>query len=266
MLVPFYLVFLFCFLYKGMINGNLFYIREANPWSLLLSACGMDGYLLYCIPSYYSIGEWFLGAIVLLYLCYPIIQRAVNRAWWAVQLVITALFGLVHWMVETGEYANFFTIDWTRNLVVCLFSFVTGISLIRNAKYLKKIYVFIPSLLLMVVLLFVHIPGTPSAVNWVMAAVTFVVLLDVGSYLGEGRIYHLLRKFSALTFGMYLVHHMLIVFIMPGWNPADPGVAFATYAAVVLLTAVFSKVLAVVVDAVYGSRFFRWIEKRCTGC
>lgn len=265
MLVPFYLVFAFCFLYKGMINGNLFYIREASPWSLLLSACGMDGYLLYRIPSYYSIGEWFLGAIVLLYLCYPIVQWAVDRAWWAVQLAVTALFGGVIWLVDTGAYANYFTIEWPRNLAVCLFSFVTGISLMRNAKYLKKIYVFIPLLVLLVVLLFVRIPGLPSVVNWFVAAVAFAVLLDLGSYLGEGGVYPLIRKLSELTFGMYLVHHVLIVFIVPGWNPSDPGMALTTYAAVVLLTLIFSKMLSVVVDAVYKSRPFRWLEKYCTG-
>ena len=249
-----------------MINGRLFYIENASPATLLLSAFGLDGYFLYRIPSYYSIGEWFLGAIVLLYLLYPIFQWAINRLWWMTWLFSAALFGIVHWLVDANLYSNLFQIDWTRNLIVCQFSFITGMCLIRNSKHLKNVFVFFVSISIAVVLLFIRIPGMPHAVNWFTAIVLFIVLLNVGNWLGEGRVYSFVRRFSSLTHGMYLVHHMLIVRIIPGWNPSNPAVALATYAMIVLLTLIFSKILEIIVREVNNSRLLQWVEKHCTRC
>lgn len=42
---------------------------------MLLSLLGMDGYFQYRGPNYYLIGEWFFGAIVFLYILYPLFAK-----------------------------------------------------------------------------------------------------------------------------------------------------------------------------------------------
>lgn len=264
-LVPFYLVFLALFLIKAVARGRLFPADGPAPWTLFLSAAGMDGFLLYRIPSYYSIGEWFLGAIVLLYLAYPVLQRAMDRLWWALQLAVTILFALLLHMVDTGAYLSFFTIEWTRNLVVCLFSFVTGMSLSRNAAFLKGWGVWISSVVLTGILLFVPIEGMHAAANWITAACLFVALMGMGSRLGEGGIYPYVRRLSALTYGMFLVHHVLIRGLAQVWNPSEPMASFAAMWALILISAILSKALSFAVRVIENTRVFRRLEKICTG-
>ena len=67
----FYMLWFFLFYQKAVTGGTLFY--NGSPKTMLLTLCGMDGYLSYRYPqNYYFIGEWFLGALVCLYLLYPV--------------------------------------------------------------------------------------------------------------------------------------------------------------------------------------------------
>lgn len=264
-LVPFYLVFLLLFVRRAIERGRLFPTNGPAPWTLLLSAAGLDGFFYYRIRSYYSIGEWFLGAIVLLYLAYPVLQWAMNRVGWVLQLAVTILFAVLIRMVDTGVYSRFFMIDWMRNLVVCLFSFVTGMSLGRHVESIKRRCMWIPALVLTGILLFVPIKGMHYAVNWLTAAGVFVALTGLGNRLGEGGVYPYVRRFSTLTFGMILVHHVLITDAVRIWNPSNPTVAFAMMCAVILVSAILSKALSLVVRAMENTCIFRRLEQFCTG-
>ena len=67
---PFWLGFLVLFLYGDVLHGN-------NPdiprWRVAFSLLGLDGYLAPVTPTFYKIGEWFLGVILLLYLLFPLL-------------------------------------------------------------------------------------------------------------------------------------------------------------------------------------------------
>lgn len=264
-LVPFYLGFLPLLLLKAVLLGSLFPADGPAPWTLLLSAVGMDGYFLYRIPTFYCIGEWFLGAIVLLYLAYPALQWAMDRSWWGLQLVVTLLFAVLIYMVEAGVYSHFFTIEWPRNPVACLFGFVTGMSLSRNAERIKAWYVWIPALLLTGILLFVPVRGAKSAFNWVTAAGVFIALMGMAGCLGTGGMYPYVRRLSALTYGMFLIHHVLIRALAWVWNPSDPLASSATMWALILFLILLSKVFSLVVRAVVSTRAFKRLEEICTG-
>ena len=68
----FYMLWLFLFYQKATATGNLFY--NGSPKTMLLTLFGMDGYLSYrYTQNYYFIGEWFLGALIFLYLLYPLL-------------------------------------------------------------------------------------------------------------------------------------------------------------------------------------------------
>lgn len=67
---PFWLGFFALFLYGDVLHGN-------NPdiprWRVVFSVLGLDGYLAPVTPTFYKIGEWFLGVILILYLLFPLI-------------------------------------------------------------------------------------------------------------------------------------------------------------------------------------------------
>ncbi len=55
------------------------YFSGKNPVSLFLTVIGLDGFLVYKIPNYYLIGEWFLGCIIILYVFFPVIHHLFHR-------------------------------------------------------------------------------------------------------------------------------------------------------------------------------------------
>ena len=55
----------------------LFYQTKSNVWGLpaykmIITLFAMDGYLSPYISTFYLIGEWFLGCIVLIYTVFPL--------------------------------------------------------------------------------------------------------------------------------------------------------------------------------------------------
>lgn len=255
-LLPFYAVFLYCLLEKALINGRLFYIPEARPASLLLSLFGLDGYFLYKIPNYYCVGEWFLGAIVLIYAAYPVLQWFFNKSRGSILILFLILFSVI---LKT----DFFEIDFTRNLITCLFSFTLGMWLIKNIRWFKTGPACAASILLSVISLTIPIPVLPNAKNWLFAACWFVALLNIGTYTGNhSGIHSVIERLSSLSYGIYLIHHVLILKVLSAWNPVEPLPAILTLIGVIVLTIIFSAVLAVVIDAVETSRGFTALNAR----
>ena len=119
----FYMLWLF--LYYKQVCGvkHLFY--NGNPKYLLLTLFGMDGYMSYrYTPNYYFIGEWFLGALILLYLCYPLLTWCMEHAKILTTLVLLGGFASLY-------FTDFFMISKERNLITCLLAFWLGSSFPR---------------------------------------------------------------------------------------------------------------------------------------
>ena len=65
--------------------------------NLIFTVIGMDGYLNGVIPTFYLIGEWFLGCIILIYLIFPLLRSLYKRnryILWAVVLILYFFFSL----------------------------------------------------------------------------------------------------------------------------------------------------------------------------
>ena len=95
----FYITFLFFFIRNVVISNSFFY--NGKPWRLLLSIFGLDGYFAYRFPGYYIVGEWFLGAIVFLYILYPIFLKLIQIMDWKLLLFIVPM---VIWQFEINLY------------------------------------------------------------------------------------------------------------------------------------------------------------------
>lgn len=94
----------------------------ASLWTIPLTIAGVDGYFLYLGPNFYLIGEWFLGAIIFLYLLYPLTLRQFKKA---PVSTLVLLFLLTVWVSMT----DIFTILPARNIICCLTGFVVGMFL-----------------------------------------------------------------------------------------------------------------------------------------
>ena len=67
----FYIAYIMLFIWYIRFNRTFFTGR--SPLTLVFTVLGMDGYLAGAVPTWYILGEWFLGAIILCYVLYPLI-------------------------------------------------------------------------------------------------------------------------------------------------------------------------------------------------
>jgi hypothetical protein len=133
-----------CFFYFYLKNVFKFHkLFYKGHWSkLFLTLFGMDGYLSYRINSYYLIGEWFLGAIIIIYFLYPFLSWLMNKSFLILHSLIC--FGYLL-MYKT----NFFFLKDTIN------SFYFGMIIIKFYKiFFNKKYIFFISFLLLNISLF----------------------------------------------------------------------------------------------------------------
>lgn len=73
----FYICYIYFFLKNVFKYQTLFY---NGHWSrLLLSVIGLDGYLGQIFKTYHLNGEWFLGAIIIIYIIYPLLSWLMNK-------------------------------------------------------------------------------------------------------------------------------------------------------------------------------------------
>ena len=93
----FWLGFAVLFLYGEVLHGNN---PDVPRWRVVFSVLGLDGYLAPLTATFYKIGEWFLGVILLLYLVFPLLlwcmdARARRRGLLAVMLVLQLAWPVV---------------------------------------------------------------------------------------------------------------------------------------------------------------------------
>ena len=118
-LLPYYICYLYFYTRFVFQFKSLFW---HGHWSrLIFTIFGLDGYFSYKYKTYSIIGDWFLGAIIIIYSIYPFLLWLMNNYFIFVQLFISCYY---YFIVKT----NFFIISKYRNLITCInfyiFSFI----------------------------------------------------------------------------------------------------------------------------------------------
>ena len=90
----FWIAFIIANVYLFLRQGGIV-AAQAPKYSVLLSVIGMDGYLSNAgIPTFYTLGEWFLGFILLFYAVFPLLRYGVKRHPWITGIIIAVLYML----------------------------------------------------------------------------------------------------------------------------------------------------------------------------
>lgn len=98
---------------------RLGHLYDLPSWCLLWSFIGMDGWMVNWVPTFYMVGEWFLGSIIILYLIFPL----VHRAWRANKHLVMAVCALA---AAALFWYHPFPMDIKQNPVIDLFYFLLG--------------------------------------------------------------------------------------------------------------------------------------------
>lgn len=98
---------------------QLCHLYDIPSWSIIWSVLGIDGWIVNWIPTFYMVGEWFLGSIIMLYLAFPAV-----RFFWRKNQQIT--MGVSFLAAACLFWYHPFPMDIKQNPVIDLFYFLLG--------------------------------------------------------------------------------------------------------------------------------------------
>lgn len=191
-----------------MSDGNLFF--GGNPLKLLLTVVGFDGYFqLFGLDSYYFCGEWFVGAIVLLYLLFPLLAWAYRKSRGALLVILGICYGLQFIWHNSWEWGV------SALLPTLALKFVLGFLLIDLLPMLRRPAVKWFSLALFVGLSLARLPGgfyKDDLLGFLAGVAAFLIVLNFGSGLKDfSPLGRMIVKLAPLTYCVFLVQHIAIV-------------------------------------------------------
>lgn len=200
----FWIAYTFLFLNDFIINQS---INNTIPKSkLILSFLGIDGYFLYLGPNFYKIGEWFLGAIIFIYILFPLYRLLIKK-----DKKVAIITLIIHFILSIYilQY-NPFIIQANRNLIVCITSFLIGIYFIEYVKEIKW-YHALTAFILFIITIMVKTSISEYLVSIVSGVLLFVVLVYVSKFIKNNVIHNLFNFLSKYSYAIFLVHHILII-------------------------------------------------------
>ena len=216
----FWIAFLWFYFRSALISHSLFY--AGNPLKLIWSFLGIDGYLT-LFPShalsvnYYQVGEWFFGAIIIMYFLYPIILQAFSR-----KPVLTWIVSAVLYLVSicTGVFGGLALFSGSANLFAFLFLTITGMLLVKAYRYWRHPAVFFPALAVTAVLIAVRIPAENVGWMHLLSISLFIVLANVGYYVMKGRASGAFFGWlGGLSMAIYLLQHKAVYQVFELYTP-----------------------------------------------
>ncbi len=237
----YYIAFALAMIVFLLFNKSFFTGKRLS--SLVFTFFGMDGYLANVIPTWEVIGEWFIGALIICYLLYPLIAYMLEKEEILTFAVLLGLYALtLNWdMLNQNAFRNVFS---------CMVSFTAGIILMRHYNQLDFKKAGLISLLLL--LLSVVLPVRLN--NNVMAHMNglwlFVFLNLAGRYVMKNHMLSAVVHYGAkLSFEVFLVHHVIVTTVLHFIHPDNTVLLIPLLLLVVLLSVVCGGI-------VYGIRTF----------
>lgn len=200
--LPMYWIgYLVLFVYTDILHGA--FPRDIPKSRLVLTFLGMDGYLAAVVPTFYKIGEWFVGCILLLYAVFPLLLKAIDAHPRILLGAVCVLFAA--WVL------------WDVSFVPIEHSFITRIPEFLIGMYFAKYrsgfdlrrYGFFFALPLCVVL-FVPLPLSEPVLTLFTGVCCFPVLFALAECIPAPRVRRAVSVCARYSYAVFLVHHVTL--------------------------------------------------------
>mgnify|MGYP002539917536 FL=1 len=228
------------FFYGEILHGNN---REIPGWRLLFSILGLDGYLSQWTPTFYKIGEWFLGCLILLYGVFSLLAWLMRRSWGRRLLTAVCVCLWAFWPLACP-------VGWNARHTVLgsLPVFCAGMALARgwNNKTVQTWGWLGADLSIWALALLLWKGSVAPWLGPVTSVLLFCGLLWLGQRLpaGVGTGLHWL---AGESYGIFLTHHVFLTLVwlrVMARFAIGPVVGFALYAPLCCVLAVLLRTVA----------------------
>lgn len=218
-------------------------IWDVPLYKLGFSFFAMDGYLSCYTDTFYLIGEWFLGCIVLIYILFPIFRKLINK--------YPKIFFILSTIVNFGIlmfYRNGI-MQLDKNLFVCAYSFILGMYII---KYLKNIKLWHMLVALVIAIISFIIKVEDQNIKVLLANIVgytlFIVLAYIGQKINNQTIQRIFGKIGKYSYAIFLVHHYIIMKIESTFTNTNLRVSetFLLYITCWIVIGIFAKLLYII--------------------
>ncbi len=224
-------------------------------YTLPLSLIGMDGYLYALLPTWYIVGEWFLGAIIFLYLLYPVLNYLVRKHELCTWIVVELLF------IITMKFNMFNQLPF-RNIFSCIFSFTFGLIAEKHTLYKNK-FVLRVSVVCMAILPFIPSQFYSTLLKNLAGIFAFFTLYVLGRYAMIIKpVAYVIDKISNVSYEIFLLQHIMIFKVVSVWNPEPIFLTIILMLITMVIIYIVSYIISKFTHFLLKSRLINNLEKR----
>lgn len=214
----FWLAYVFAFL-------DFFYRVKSIPGApkinFLLSVIAMDGYFNGTIPTFYMIGEWFLGAIVIMYLLFPLYRYVMCKCKWVLPVVFfVGSIALI--------YYNPFPFVPEKNPIMCSMYFVLGmlLEMLREKRDRKPVRIGMRIAAAAGAVLFIVVYAVEKTgfrfnsyhVIFTLSVSLVLIVMEAAEWIKSERVKRLIVLIGKHSYAYFLLHHVFLYKYLPNFQ------------------------------------------------
>lgn len=205
----FYLTWIIFYLIKVIEVQN--FLFNGDIIRMFWTIIGLDYYVVGVYPTYAIVGEWFTGAIIIIYIIFPLLRLLYKHklSYYSTSIILYVLYLINNFIAPLPHPSN------VETIFVDIFYFWIGMMLIKAKDMVKTI----PPLLLVIPLVPILLVKNNYSImtNSLVASIIIYILCaktQNGKFLEENVIFKFISKYS---YAIYLTHHQIIYLIMKNY-------------------------------------------------
>ncbi len=197
----YYMAWIVAFLY--LFYKNKGFIDTRAHWKLVYTVIGMDGYFNWLDETFYLLGEWFLGCLILLYVLFPLLKWGIEKHPYITAVIIALIYfvgiRIYHGKIPTGNFFLFRVPEFAFGMYF--------------VKYIKevKLPLGIISTVALIGAWFIDLSKVEVVYkNTFVGIAAFMCITWLCSYIKSDKFYDICKKIGAYGYAVFLTHHFII--------------------------------------------------------
>lgn len=250
----FYLCWLIFYVINVLKVRTPFY--AGNPLKLLLTLIGQDGYTQLRIVNYYTVGEWFLGALIIVYALYPLLLKLHKKNSNLALLLLITLTSIVH-IFDIPVISPGFP-----GICECCLKLYLGILIYEQIDKINNTLI-AASLVYIVMYTFIRINVLDVALDIVCSICWFIVLYKVGTKLMKREMVNKCCVFiSSISYQIFLLQHQIVLYVLDFHNSINMIPSLLSMILSIILTIICAYIIKNITDRLLNCKILKKIESK----
>lgn len=214
-----YICYLMWFPYQAYLHRSVFY--NGSPIRFIWTLLGIDYYVGAAFPTYAIVGEWFTGAIIVLYFLYPLLSFLQEKCPKTTTVTLFALY------LINAYIRPLYIVQGHESIAQDLFPFWCGMMLargnIRAIVEVNPLFYLLPAVFLSIAPSNLFSPFNSLIIILLVIFSIVNISEEKKARVAESKVCKLFNKYS---YPIYLLHHQTIYIIMEPFKAGHLNVVF----------------------------------------